>query len=132
MEFDPKQEGECAGLVVVQSNEYHYRLTRVLKDGSQRIVLIKCEGGKDEVVAEQECDLNKIYLRVVARGQDYSFYYGETPSSLQLLLGNCDGRILSTDVAGGFVGTYIGLYASSNGETSENFADFDWFEYTSL
>ena len=40
-----------------------------------------------------------------------------------------DGRILSVMVAGGFVGTYIGLYASSNGQTSLNVADFDWFEY---
>ena len=40
-----------------------------------------------------------------------------------------DGRILSTPVAGGFVGAYIGMYASSNGQPSVNTADFDWFEY---
>jgi xylan 1,4-beta-xylosidase len=43
-----------------------------------------------------------------------------------------DGRILSTPVAGGFVGTYIGMYASSNGQPSQNVADFDWFEYLGL
>jgi alpha-N-arabinofuranosidase len=43
-----------------------------------------------------------------------------------------DGRILSTPVAGGFTGTYIGLYASANGHTSTNTADFDWFEYRGL
>jgi xylan 1,4-beta-xylosidase len=32
-------------------------------------------------------------------------------------------------VAGGFVGTYIGLYASSNGQPSKTTADFDWFDY---
>jgi xylan 1,4-beta-xylosidase len=40
-----------------------------------------------------------------------------------------DGRILSTPVAGGFVGTYIGMYASSNGQASTNRAYFDWFDY---
>jgi xylan 1,4-beta-xylosidase len=42
---------------------------------------------------------------------------------------NVDGRILSTDVAGGFVGTEISLYASSNGDRSKNKAYFDLFEY---
>ena len=42
---------------------------------------------------------------------------------------NVDGRILSTPVAGGFVGAYIGMYASSNGQPSDKVADFDWFEY---
>jgi xylan 1,4-beta-xylosidase len=42
---------------------------------------------------------------------------------------NVDGRILSTPVAGGFVGAYIAMYASSNGQPSTNHADFGWFEY---
>lgn len=129
MEFAPKQESECAGLVVVQSNEYHYRLTRAIVNGSQRIILIKCSSGEEEVVVDRECNLNKVYLKVVAKGQDYSFYFGESQSDLELVA-TCDGRILSTDVAGGFVGTYMGLYASSNGISSDNYAEFDWFEYT--
>ena len=43
-----------------------------------------------------------------------------------------DGRILSTSFAGGFVGAYVGMYASSNGHPSANMADFDWFEYIGL
>ncbi len=39
-----------------------------------------------------------------------------------------DAKILSTDVAGGFVGTILGMFASSNGMVSENVALFDWFE----
>jgi xylan 1,4-beta-xylosidase len=43
-----------------------------------------------------------------------------------------DGRILSTPVAGGFVGAYIAMYASSNGQPGANHADFDWFEYVGI
>jgi xylan 1,4-beta-xylosidase len=39
-----------------------------------------------------------------------------------------DGRILSNPVAGGFVGAYIAMSASSNGHESTNYADFDWFD----
>jgi alpha-N-arabinofuranosidase len=42
------------------------------------------------------------------------------------------GRILSTPVAGGFLGTYIGMLASSNGFLSKNSVDFDWFDYIGL
>jgi alpha-N-arabinofuranosidase len=35
-------------------------------------------------------------------------------------------------MAGGFIGAYIGLYASSNGQESTNQAAFDWFDYLSL
>ncbi len=43
-----------------------------------------------------------------------------------------DGRILSSAVAGGFTGAYVGMYASSNGRPSSNVAAFDWFEYLPL
>ena len=29
----------------------------------------------------------------------------------------------------GFTGTYIGMYASSNGTETTNYADYDWFLY---
>ena len=40
-----------------------------------------------------------------------------------------DGRILSTDVAGGFTGVMLGPYATSNGQPSTTTAYFDWFDY---
>jgi len=44
-------------------------------------------------------------------------------------LGKLDTRYLSTEVAGGFTGVMIGLYASSNGKASKAKAYYDWFEY---
>jgi xylan 1,4-beta-xylosidase len=38
-------------------------------------------------------------------------------------------RYLSSEVAGGFTGVYIGMYATSNGDGRTSPADFDWFEY---
>jgi len=62
----------------------------------------------------------------------YSFYVGALPGTWQPVAETVDGRTLSTIVAGGFVGAYVGMYASSNGQPSENVADFDWFEYVGL
>ena len=71
----------------------------------------------------------KVYFRVQACGQAYRFYATNQPGKWQTLSSEVDGRILSSPVAGGFTGTFIGMFASSNGESSQNFADFDWFEY---
>jgi alpha-N-arabinofuranosidase len=68
-------------------------------------------------------------LKVTADGQNYNFYFS-TNGLWHALAENVDGRILSTPVAGGFVGAYIAMYASSNGLPSANTADFDWFEYS--
>ena len=38
-------------------------------------------------------------------------------------------RLLSTGVAGGFTGAYLGPYASSSGGEGGAVADFAWFEY---
>lgn len=62
-------------------------------------------------------------------GQEYNFYYGPESTKMELLAEKIDGRILSSDIAGGFIGTYVGLFASSNGEAGDNIADFDWFDY---
>lgn len=129
MEFLPENSGEEAGLVLIQNNRFHYRFVKILVGGEQLIRLIECNDGKEQVIASKKCEWAKVYLKVEARGQDYNFFFGENPAQLRLLAGNIDGRILSTDLAGGFVGTYIGMYVSSNGQKSNNYADFDWFEY---
>ena len=64
--------------------------------------------------------------------QAYNFYFSDQPDEWRAIAENVDGRILSTLVAGGFVGAYIAMYASSNGGPSTNHVDFDWFEYMGL
>jgi alpha-N-arabinofuranosidase len=46
-------------------------------------------------------------LRISGDGPNYSFYY-DVGKGWQALRENDDGSILSTEVAGGFVGTVLG------------------------
>lgn len=131
MAFTPASEGESAGIALIQSNEYNLRFEYTINNGTKKIQLVQCSGGNETILAMNEYNSDNIYLRVTAKGQDYSFYYGsEETEDLKELAGNVDGRLLSTDVAGGFVGTYIGMFASGNGRESKNHADFDWFDYS--
>jgi len=130
MQFSPQSPDECAGVVLLQNNDFHFRcvVSQAGKAGNL-IRLIQRRAGEETILAEEYVDGERLYFRVTARGQDYSFYFSTRPESWQPLALNVDGRLLSTPVAGGFIGAYVGLYASSNGEASENVADFDWFEY---
>jgi xylan 1,4-beta-xylosidase len=128
MEFTPRNDHECAGLVLLQNNNFHYRFV-VTQETSNVVRLIKCAHATEETLAEQPAQAGRVYLKVEARGQDYNFYIAHEPDQWRPVAEKVDGRILSTPVAGGFVGTCIGMYASSNGQPSTNRADFDWFEY---
>ena len=70
------------------------------------------------IVASTKIDLKKaIRLQVVASQQDeYTFNYATDGTAFQNLGGPVSGDILSTNVAGGFTGSLIGLYATKNND----------------
>ena len=131
VEFTPQNGQECAGLVLIQNNDFHFRFV-ITKAKEPVLRLIKRAYGKEEILAEQPVQTAKLFLKVEAHEQAYGFYFASGPDEWQTLAAEVDGRILSTPVASGFVGAYIAMYASSNGGHSTNNVDFDWFEYASL
>lgn len=128
MEFHPKGRNECAGLVLLQNDSYHFRLT-LTRDPEPCVQLVERRAGVEKLIAHAALNAERVYLKVEAAGQRYSFYAADQVESWIELAHDMDGRILSTPVAGGFTGAYLGMYASSNGTESDNYADFDWFEY---
>jgi alpha-N-arabinofuranosidase len=133
LEFEPRGAHECAGLVLLQNNDFHFRLVVAqASDGSAEARLVQRRAGREQVLGTQPARGARIWLKIEARGQDYSFYAADQAEAWRPIAERVDGSVLSTTVAGGFTGAYIGLYASSNGQPSNNGADFDWFEYQGL
>ncbi len=132
MEFTPQSRQEEAGLVLLQNNRFHYRFVSTAKNGVKLLLVIRCMEGKEEVLAEVMLGAEEpkpLRLRVAASGQLLQYAYSHDGKSYHIIKADVDGRLLSTDIAGGFVGTTMGLYCSSNGMKSTNYADFDWLEY---
>ena len=92
------------------------------------------EPGVIDIIKEiglQEADAGKpIYLMLKAKGDTYGFYYTLEQGKWLPVSEDEDGTYLSTAVARGFVGVILGMHCTSKGKTSENYADFDWFEYS--
>lgn len=129
MEFVPKKLDECAGVVLLQRETHQIRCTvKLIGTGKPVVQLVRREAGEDKVLEMLEVNPGSLYFKVEVKGQEYSFFVSDRLDSWQALGGPVDGRALSTPVAGGFTGVYIGMYASSNGQPSDNYADFDFFE----
>lgn len=139
LDFDPAR-GEEAGLVLLQSDSNHYDFSLMNKDGSYCLIVRKCycNNGKDieeEVISYALDDFKAgcgICLKAVQIMQDISFYYSTDRKNYICIAKGQDGRILCTDTAGGFTGTCLGIYATSNGQATEAFADFDFLSYKGL
>ena len=133
MEFTPANESESAGLVLFQNNDFHFRLVCMVGDGETAVIkLIKRQAGIETVLGTQPVSSGTLYLKASATGQAYNFYVSTEPEAWQAIGENVYGRILSTPVASGFIGAYVGMYGSSNGRSSTNVSDFDWFEYQEI
>ena len=130
MSFSPQSENETAGMVLFMNNDFHFRFERLIKNGKNFLVITKRHAGVETVLHSEPCNKIDLELIVFANGQDYGFKVGFGDGQYKTLLQNVDGRTLSRTNTGGFTGTYIGLYASSKGVPSTNYADFDWFSYS--
>ncbi|MDO4307434.1 MAG: glycoside hydrolase family 43 protein [Eubacteriales bacterium] len=127
MEFQPCEEGEEAGLAILCDEDHQIRFSRVFCDGKVQMVLCRCLGAEEEIIGKEEAEEGRISLEIRGRGQKADFYYKVNGKERKLLAADVDMSGLSTELAGGFTGCCIGMYASSNGKDSANYADFAWF-----
>ena len=131
MAFSP-DDGEAAGVAMLMNHEYHLTLLRERENGAGYVSLYRCFAGKADCLARVPCEATRLWLRITAYEQDYSFYLATESEQWQPVYEHASGTLLSKEVAGGFTGAYIGLYATSNHQSTQNYADFDWFEYQPL
>lgn len=117
LDFKPKSEKELAGITCYQSETFNYVFGITKKDKDFYIVLERTEKGESKLIASEKISLSKpVKLQVVADKDEHSFNYSVDGKSYKNLGGPVSGDILSTDVAGGFTGSLIGLYSTSSND----------------
>ena len=129
MEFTPKQEGEEAGLIVMQNGKNHYRLVVQRKLKKDSVFLFKMEKDFETIAYAAPYKSKSLVFKVEVRSLGYQFSMGENESSLKEVGYVQDATVNSSNKAGGFIGPFIGMYCSSNGKPTKNKAFFDWFKY---
>jgi xylan 1,4-beta-xylosidase len=128
LDFRPQKADEEAGLVVIMDEKHHYEIAVVLHAGQRKVMVRRTIGSLSAVVAEESVQEGPILLKVTADSRNYHFAYGRE-GGMEKMLASGECKYLSSEVAGGFTGVYLGMYATGNGRDSSVPADFDWFEY---
>jgi len=126
LRFDPGP-GEEAGLVVLKDESHHYQVGVTRQDGD-RVALVRLRiGDATEVVGRRSVD-ESTTLEIKAGADSRADYQFHADGNR---LGTASARYLSTEVAGGFTGVYVGCYATGNGDRCETPARFEHFAYES-
>ena len=130
MTFSPTSDSDEAGIAIVQKDNNFLSLT--LKQSSDDIALeLKLMNEIQTSIASKKIDYNSkqpIQLKVESFNNKYHFYYALENQKFQLLAEAAANHLLSH----GYSGAHIGLYATSNGQMSTGYVDFDRVEYKSV
>jgi xylan 1,4-beta-xylosidase len=141
LDFDPKAEGEEAGLAVYLNEEFHYEVSVVLAGGKRLIAFRRRLGSLWKREASIPIPSGPVILRVDADQTEYRFSFrmaascrtgspADDPDRTGFVdIGRGECRYLSSEVGGKFTGVFLGLYACGEGRASGTDAFFDWFEY---
>ncbi|MBB4638470.1 glycoside hydrolase family 43 protein [Longimicrobium terrae] len=120
--YTPRAEGDRAGLAAFHDDKHFYLLSVARRDGRPVVQLEQRSGDAPAtVIASAPLTVpadGPVYLKVEARGDGYAFSYGTRPGEWAVLKDDADGTVLSTKVAGGFVGTMLGMYAHSASDSA--------------
>ncbi len=128
VKLEPGKDLE-AGLVAFQNEKYFYKFVLQQADGATFLSLSSAMG---EILKTKLGDYKSdafLYLKIQAHGKNYNCQYSLDNKDWKQFGDALDGKYLSTVVSGGFVGTYLGLYAFAKLPAD---AIFDWASYNEL
>jgi len=128
MEFKPLQDGEEAGLCIRANEDNHYEVGVGRFNGETRIFVRNRIKNREYLVVQMPVETLKVQLEISGNEDQYQFAWSNDGKAWRTIAA-CPSADLSREVAGGFTGTVIGLYATAKGKASDNYADFGWFEF---
>lgn len=130
MDYMPKSDKELAGMVCYQSEAFNYVLGVTKKEKDYYIILAKTARERQAgppragtpanttIIGSAKIEVKQpLRLKVAAsQGDEYTFSYSTDGTTFQDIAAPVSGDILSTNVAGGFTGALIGIYATTGND----------------
>ena len=129
MAYAPQQEGVEAGLSLFQKDDNYLNFTLMKRNGQALLTLALAEPKQPlRTLAQRPLPdyEGEIVLRATSKAGSYRFAYSLDEGRSFAELAQTDAqRLLSR----GYTGAYLGLYATANGQRTDEYADFDWVAY---
>lgn len=108
----PSESGVSAGLAVFQGERFYYyaNVQRGTNGATLSLECFRGRGGSGPEVVKSVtlADVKWVTLRVAASDAKCAFEYAADSGAWESLVADQDARLLTTDVAGGFVGATVG------------------------
>lgn len=115
--FTPKSDNDLAGLVCYQNESHNFVLSKTLIEGKSVLTLDRSEKTNKriaEYIIPVHDNLKPVILKVIGNKDRYSFHASFDNGTTWIdIASDIDAKNLSTQVAGEFTGTIIGMYATS-------------------
>jgi alpha-N-arabinofuranosidase len=128
MNFMPKNNTSEAGISLFQKDDNYFTFTITKLGNKNKIQLKLAEPNKapEILISRNVPNFNgEITFLVKSEHNSYSFYYALNDKDFKLLDTTKSNLILSKK----YTGSYLGVYASSNGKKTNEYADFYWVKY---
>ena len=129
MNFNPEKDKAEAGVSIFQKDDNYINFT-VFKN-EEKIFIKTYAFQNDKIISVYEQEIvdykGKIKLKISSEEGEYKFLYSTRGFRYRLLTKIKNDIVKSV----GYTGAHIGLYATSNGDKSNDYADFDYIDYTS-
>jgi len=128
VDFQPSRTNEVAGLALRMNDRHHYEFgIRGAANGGRELYLRYAIGSNRTVASTKSIGRGVVRLRIRSYPEFYRFSYAVGDQPFQDL-GGVESRYLASEVADGFNGVFVGVFASGQGRDSTSPADFDWFD----
>ena len=114
LKYTPKSEKDLAGIACLQNRNAQIVLGLTKKNGKNTLVLAKRWKDKTEVLDTKPVNGKaEIMLQVKGNNDNFQFAYSLDGTHFENIGTTVKGDFLSTNIAGGFVGNMLGLYATA-------------------
>ena len=128
MTFNPENNKSEAGISIFQKDDNYLNFTVFKKDESFFIKMYAYKKG--QLISKNEKLLEnykgKIKLKILFDEDKYKLFYSTRGFRYRLFDELKNDVLLSQ----GYTGAHLGLYVTSNGEDSNDYADFDYVDYS--
>lgn len=129
MIFKPKNDKEEAGISLFQKDDNYINWTIKRVNGKHELQLVVNEREKESrlVMTQSLPDYNgKVIFKVVSKNDEYNYQYSLDGGNSFIDFTQGSSELIICHV---YTGAYMGIYASSNGNKTKSYADFDWVKY---
>ena len=129
MNYKPSDESVESGIIHYQK-ESNFLTSTIYKAGKKIFLEQRLKEKDKKLVSLKKVSLKKyngsIIFKTISRKDEYTFYYSLDDGENFTYLSSLDAlKLLDRN----YTGALLGMFATSNGKKTKDYADFDWVRY---